>query len=108
LTGVVARRLQRVTKRFHNHLQGQPGDGDVLGIGYHRTDGSTARLAGRPTVWDSDGAPDWDRDPVVVSLARWDRIKDPFGILDGFLERVRPAAGAHLLLAGPRPGPRRR
>ena len=22
----------RVTKRFHNHLQGQPGDGDVLGI----------------------------------------------------------------------------
>jgi len=205
---VVARRLQRVTKRFHNHLQGQPGDGDVLGIeelttldraalyharalaslvapgdvvvlndpqtaamseplqragatviwschigidhdneyswnawrclrprlasvrrfvfsrytslpewlggvetsiltpgidpgltknlpmpdgaarailqhlglaagvpaatpGYHRADGSTARLAGRPTVWDSDGAPDWDRDPVVVSLARW-------------------------------------
>ena len=34
----------------------------------------------------------------------WDRIKDPFGILDGFLERVRPAAGAHLLLAGPDPG----
>ena len=22
----------RVTKRFHNHLQGQPGDGDMLGI----------------------------------------------------------------------------
>jgi trehalose synthase len=22
----------RVTKRFHNHLQGQPGDGDALGI----------------------------------------------------------------------------
>ncbi len=104
MTGVVARRLQRVTKRFHNHLQGQPGDGDVLGIGYHRTDGSTARLAGRPTVWDSDGASDWDRDPVVVSLARWDRIKDPLGILDGFLERVRPAVGAHLLLAGPDPG----
>ena len=39
--------------------------------GYHRADGSTARLACRPTVWDSDGAPDWDRDPVVVSLARW-------------------------------------
>ncbi len=69
--------------------------------GYHRTNGSTARLADRPTVRDSDGAPDWDRDPVVVSLARWDRIKDPLGILDGFLERVRPAAGAHLLLAGP-------
>ena len=71
---------------------------------YRCTDGSTARLAGRPTVVDSDGAPDWDRDPVVVSLARWDRIKDPLGVLDGFLERVLPATGAHLLLAGPDPG----
>ena len=71
---------------------------------YHRTDGSTATLAGRPTVLDSDGAPDWDRDPVVVSLARWDRIKDPLGVLDGFVERVLAATGAHLLLAGPDPG----
>ena len=71
---------------------------------YHRTDGSTATLAGRPTVLDSDGAPDWDRDPVVVSLARWDRIKDPLGILDGFVERVLAATSAHLLLAGPDPG----
>ena len=72
--------------------------------GYDCTDGSTARLAGRLTVLDSDGAPDWDRDPVVVSLARWDRIKDPLGILDGFLERALAATGAHLLLAGPDPG----
>ena len=72
--------------------------------GYDCADGSTARLAGRPTVLDSDGAPDWDRDPVVVSLARWDRIKDPLGVLDGFLERVLAATGAHLLLAGPDPG----
>ncbi len=71
---------------------------------YACTDGSTATLAGRPTVLDSDGAPDWDRDPVVVSLARWDRIKDPLGILDGFVERVVAATGAHLLLAGPDPG----
>ena len=70
---------------------------------YDCTGGSTATLVGRPTVLDSDGAPDWDRDPVVVSLARWDRIKDPLGILDGFLERVLPATGAHLLLAGPDP-----
>ena len=70
---------------------------------YRRTDGSTAMLAGRPTVLDSDGAPDWDRDPVVVSLARWDRIKDPLGVLDGFLERPLAATGAHLLLAGPDP-----
>ncbi|HZL04746.1 MAG TPA: glycosyltransferase, partial [Coriobacteriia bacterium] len=68
---------------------------------YDCTDGSTATLAARPTVLDSDGAPDWNRVPVVVSLARWDRIKDPLGILDGYLERVLPATDAHLLLAGP-------
>jgi len=68
---------------------------------YDRTDGSTATLTARPTVLDSDGAPDWSRDPVVVSLARWDRIKDPLGILDGFLERVLATTDAHLLLAGP-------
>ncbi|MDQ6776743.1 MAG: glycosyl transferase family 1, partial [Actinomycetota bacterium] len=68
---------------------------------YARTDGSTATLAAGPTVLDSDGAPDWSREPVVVSLARWDRIKDPLGILDGFLERVLAASDAHLLLAGP-------
>ena len=71
---------------------------------YQCTGGWTATLAGRPTVLDSDGAPDWNRDPVVVSLARWDRIKDPVGVLDGFLERVLPATGAHLLLAGPDAG----
>jgi trehalose synthase len=71
---------------------------------YGCTGGSTATLAGRPTVLDSDGAPDWTRDPVVVSLARWDRIKDPLGVLDGFLGRVLAATGAHLLLAGPDPG----
>jgi trehalose synthase len=68
---------------------------------YDCTDGSTATLGARPTVLDSDGAPDWSRVPVVVSLARWDRIKDPLGILDGFLERVLAASDAHLLLAGP-------
>jgi len=68
---------------------------------YECTDGSIATLAARPTVLDSDGAPDWSREPVVVSLARWDRIKDPLGILDGFLERALAASDAHLLLAGP-------
>ena len=56
---------------------------------------------GASTVPDSDGAPDWSRDPVVVSLARWDRIADPLGILDGFLERVLATTDVHLLLAGP-------
>jgi diguanylate cyclase (GGDEF)-like protein len=85
------------------HL-GLAAGGPAAAPRYDCTGGSTATLAGRPTVLDSDGAPDWNRDPVVVSLARWDRIKDPLGVLDGFLERVLAATGAHLLLAGPDPG----
>ncbi len=68
---------------------------------YECTGGSRAILTAGATVLDSDGAPDWGRDPVVVSLARWDRFKDPLGILEGFLDRVVPTTDAHLLLAGP-------
>ena len=82
------------------HLGLAAGD-SVATPTYECTDGSIATLAARPTVLDSEGAPDWSREPVVVSLARWDRIKDPLGILDGFLERVLAASDAHLLLAGP-------
>ena len=71
---------------------------------YVRTDGSVATLTACPTVVESAGPPDWGHDPVVVSLARWDGIKDPIGIVDGFVQRVVPATGAHLLLAGPDPG----
>jgi trehalose synthase len=82
------------------HLGLAAGDA-VAPPSYECTDGSIATLAAGPTVLDCDAAPDWSRDPVVVSLARWDRIKDPLGILDGFLERVLAASDAHLLLAGP-------
>jgi trehalose synthase len=39
--------------------------------------------------------------PLVVQVSRWDRLKDPVGVLTGFAEHVDPACGAHLLLAGP-------
>ena len=61
-----------------------------------------------PRSLHSDGAPDWQPGPSRVLLARWDRIKDPLGILDGFLERALAASDAHLLLAGPDAEPGRR
>ena len=36
--------------------------------------------------------------PVVLQVSRWDRLKDPVGVIDGFLTG---AGDAHLLLAGP-------
>jgi trehalose synthase len=38
--------------------------------------------------------------PVVAQVSRWDRLKDPLGVLRGFARHVRSPA-AHLLLVGP-------
>ncbi|MDH5314522.1 MAG: glycosyltransferase, partial [Actinomycetota bacterium] len=34
-------------------------------------------------------------------VSRWDRLKDPLGVLTGFAAGVHPELGAHLVLAGP-------
>jgi trehalose synthase len=39
--------------------------------------------------------------PLVSQVSRWDRLKDPVGLLHGFARHVRPRLGAHLLLVGP-------
>jgi trehalose synthase len=39
--------------------------------------------------------------PIVVQVSRWDRLKDPVGVLVGFAEHIAPATDAHLVLAGP-------
>jgi trehalose synthase len=39
--------------------------------------------------------------PLVVQVSRWDRLKDPMGVLHGFARHVRRGLDAHLLLVGP-------
>jgi trehalose synthase len=39
--------------------------------------------------------------PLVAQVSRWDRLKDPLGVLAGFAEHVDPANEPHLILAGP-------
>jgi trehalose synthase len=39
--------------------------------------------------------------PLVVQVSRWDRLKDPLGVLAGFAEHVRADEAPHLVLAGP-------
>jgi trehalose synthase len=39
--------------------------------------------------------------PLVVQVSRWDRLKDPVGVLRGFAEVESDGHGAHLVLAGP-------
>jgi trehalose synthase len=39
--------------------------------------------------------------PLVVQVSRWDRLKDPLGVLRGFTEHVHAGEEPHLVLAGP-------
>ena len=53
----------------------------------------------------SDGAPPrLGVEPIVLSLCRWDRLKDPAGIVDAFADTIAARTSAHLLLAGPAVG----
>lgn len=40
-------------------------------------------------------------DPVVTQISRWDRLKDPLGVLTAFAEHICDPTTAHLVLAGP-------
>lgn len=39
--------------------------------------------------------------PLVVQVSRWDRLKDPVGVMQGFVSGAAPRCDAHLVLAGP-------
>ena len=43
----------------------------------------------------------WLGVPLLVQVSRWDRLKDPLGVLAAFAEHVHAADEPHLLLAGP-------
>ncbi|MEA2124318.1 MAG: trehalose synthase [Solirubrobacteraceae bacterium] len=73
-----------------------------------------AASGGAPVFTHVDGSPgrvdrlaELDGDPVppgvalVTQVSRWDRLKDPIGVLAGFVRYVAPRTDAHLMLAGP-------
>src|SRR5207237_842338 len=38
---------------------------------------------------------------IVLQVSRWDRLKDPIGVMDGFAGHIAPSTDAWLVLAGP-------
>lgn len=66
---------------------------------YRREDGSPARVDRRAEVVRDAILEPSDR--FVLQVSRWDRLKDPIGVLDGFAQHVGAGLGAHLVLAGP-------
>jgi trehalose synthase len=65
---------------------------------FHRFDGTIARVD-RSAELEQDGPVPADA-PVVSQVSRWDRLKDPVGVLRCFTEHSR-SERAHLLLVGP-------
>jgi len=39
--------------------------------------------------------------PLLLQVSRWDRLKDPIGVLEAFAEHVRSKDEPHLVMAGP-------
>jgi trehalose synthase len=72
--------------------------GDAPAV-FMREDGSPERVVRRATVW--EGRPLRASDPVVLQVSRWDRLKDPIGVIQGFVDYVLPHTDAHLVYAGP-------
>jgi trehalose synthase len=62
-------------------------------------DGTEHRVSRRTEMLEDEPIPDGA--PVVLQVSRWDRLKDPLGVLAGFAEHVPADPEAHLVLAGP-------
>ena len=67
---------------------------------FEREDGSPGRVDRHTHMFDG-GDPPPAGVPLVVQVSRWDRLKDPLGVMLGFAHHVAPKSTAHLILAGP-------
>jgi trehalose synthase len=73
--------------------------GDDIGHAlFRRFDGSQARVTRSADLVQDDPVP--EDAPLICQVSRWDRLKDPVGVLRCFAEYAE-TDGAHLLLAGP-------
>jgi trehalose synthase len=68
-------------------------------VTFTRSDGSPGRVD-RPAVM-LEEQPLSPGDPIVTQISRWDRLKDPVGVLKAFARHVSTVTDAHLVLAGP-------
>jgi trehalose synthase len=75
------------------------GGGEQGPVTFSRLDGTPTRVERRAKMFEDE--PLRAETPVVLQVSRWDRLKDPLGVIRGFSEHVPPDSGAHLVYAGP-------
>jgi trehalose synthase len=66
---------------------------------FRRFDGSQG-VVQRPAEVDED-RPLGHEERYVLQVSRWDSLKDPHGVIEGFAQFVAPHTDAHLIYAGP-------
>ena len=66
---------------------------------FSRVDGTPAAVRRRAQLIEE--RPLRAQDPMVLQVSRWDQLKDPLGVIRGFVEHVVPHNDAHLVYAGP-------
>jgi trehalose synthase len=64
-----------------------------------RTDGTPGRVDRAAEMIQDSPVP--DDVPLITQVSRWDRLKDPFGLIEAFRRQVAAGTAGHLLLAGP-------
>ncbi len=66
---------------------------------FERLDGTVGHVESKARLIEEGQL--WLGVPLLAQVSRWDRLKDPLGVLVAFVEHIRPNEEPHLLLAGP-------
>jgi trehalose synthase len=77
---------------------GLTADGSSAAPTFQRSDGTPARVDRRASIVQEAPLP--TNNPVLTQVSRWDRLKDPLGVLRCFAENL-SSRDAHLVIAGP-------
>lgn len=73
--------------------------GSTKNASFTRFDGTSGTVRATASLF---GAPPLDAgEKIVLQVSRWDVLKDPLGVMNGFVEHVLPRVSASLVLAGP-------
>jgi trehalose synthase len=66
---------------------------------FRRMDGSPGTIEHRAMMLETDPLAPGER--YVLQVSRWDSLKDPIGVIEGFVRHVAPHTEADLIYAGP-------
>ena len=91
--------LDRPTVRSILAAAGVLQGDEAVSPAFPRLDGTQAQV--RRTAQMIEMAPPPPDGRLVVQVSRWDRLKDPVGVMLGFADHVADGSDAHLLVAGP-------